>query len=93
MDDELWDRHCYVMDKADRDKFFCDARDGYNELRKQFYAYLDSQPDNVQEMLIGYVWNFMRMNLRLFNLACECLCLPESSEDCHGPDGPRNDIK
>ena len=83
MDDKLWAKHCYVMDAADRDETFCKARERYNDWKLQFSRYLDSQTEEVREMLMCYMWNFKRMNIRLFNLACEYLIMPDDPGDSY----------
>lgn len=89
MDDAAWERHCYIMDLADRDALFRDSKALFNELLPPFNELLDRLPDGQRDLICDYLATFQYMNLQLFTLACGHLRLPgEPAESREFPERP-----
>ena len=76
MNEKTWERHCYIMDLFDSDQYITERQKEYQELWDHVFAYIKTQPEDIQSMLITFVTLSGLIYSYPFSLACQHLRLP-----------------
>lgn len=75
--DRVFQKQQKLLEIAAEDEVYCVWKNSKKTFAATFQDFLDSQPEDIRNMLLGYTESERMMGQRLINLACENMEFPD----------------